>query len=238
MSEEQTNNLPAVAPATSLQGDAAAEKQVIDSWAGVPGSAYYKGIAPTAERSGMSADLVQEHHRALIRGELAGASGPVGVGWEVDRDHPLDASGYVISGAPGAGTMTSYQRQLVDAFMPFAFQGGLGQKKFAEAVGYVLTEAHVSVQGFTDYARARGWSDGHIKACLDFDKALSDFAAANGAGAPKPAAAAAAPAPKVPAAERRAQIEALMYTAGGKPNPNYFGNEALQAEYRELCRPR
>ena len=162
MSEEQTNNLPAVpvTPATSLQGDALAEKQVIDGWAGVQGSPYYKGIAPTPERAGMSADLVQEHHRALIRGELAGASGPVGVPWEVDRDHPLDASRYVIAGAPGAGTMTSYQRSLADAFMPFAYAGGIGQTKFSEALGYVLTSTHVSVQGFTDFARARGWSDG------------------------------------------------------------------------------
>jgi hypothetical protein len=199
-------------------------------WTGIPGK--------------MSPDLVQTHYRNLIRGEQHGANGPVGPAYEIDPDHPMHEGGYDISAAPGARSMTAASRELVDLFLPVAFKAGLGQRKVAEAIGFVLTaavDADVgrSRQQFTDFARGRGWSEKAIEVCLSFDAAIGRALAETGALPHRVAAASPPPVPtKITAAKRRAEIEALMFAANGKPNPAYWSNDALQSEYRELVRPR
>lgn len=242
MSDELANNLPATIEAppspspSSLQGDAAASKGVIEKWIGVSDSPYYRGIPGE-----MSAELVQWHYRNLLRGELLGVSGAVGPAHEIDVDHPMHDGLYDISAAPGSRSMTAFQREVADLFLPIAWKAGLGQRKVADAIGYVLTtvgepDVERARDRFRGFARERGWSEQAIKVCLDFDAAVARGVAETRA-LPRPAAAAAAAPARSDAATRRAEIEQLMYV-GGKPNPVYWSNEALQSEYRELVRPR
>lgn len=215
---------PASAPAPStLTGDAATARQAIDAWRGVPGSPFYTGID-----GGMSADAIQQLDRDLIRGELAGASGAVGLDAGPDRDLPLHEGGYDVSGAANARSMTGDDRTLTDSFMPWAFAGGLGQQRFQQAVGWVLSGAAETLEDFRQLAHAAGWSARQIKVCTDF------HAAANGA-APRDIGGRFTPAPAAakPNAARKAEIESEMYLQDGRPGP-YWANAAMQHEYRQL----
>jgi hypothetical protein len=219
---------PSLVP-SSLSPDAAAAKSGIENWMGDRSSPYYVG---TGE---LSADSVQAHYRDLVRGELAGAADAVGVGHEPDLDMPLHVGAYDIAAAPGARSMDAAGRALVDQFLPVAFAAHLGQRKVAQAIGFVLTYAdppQQAVRTFTDFAHGLGWSQQAIDVCLKFYNSLI---AGRGA-APAPARDvggrfAGAPSPSM-IAERKAEIEGLMYI-DGMPNPSYFGGP-LEVEYRKL----
>lgn len=217
---------PSLVP-SSLSADAATAKSGIETWMGDRSSPYYQG---TGE---LSADSVQAHYRDLVRGELAGASDAVGLPHSPDLDLPLHEGAYDISAAPGARSMDAEDRAVVDRFLPVAFAAHLGQRKVAEAIGFVLTYADApqdAVRKFTDFAHARGWSQQAIDVCLKFYKSLIT---GTGAAPARDAVGrfAERPAPST-IAQRKAEIEALMYV-DGMPSRSYFGGP-LEVEYRKL----
>jgi hypothetical protein len=222
---------PSVAPqpasaSTSLSADAATAKAGLEAMIGDRSSAYYTGA------EGLPAETFQNYYRDLIRGELAGAADAVEIPYEPDMDVPLHVGGYDIVSMPGAGALTAQGRDLIDRFLPMAFEAGLGQRKAADAIGYVLTRTDGTPDDFRNFAHARGWSNEAIGVALKFYNSLT-----SGKGAPAaPArndAGRFAPAPTRSAiAERKAEIEQLMFIEG-KPNPNYFSGP-LSAEYAKL----
>jgi hypothetical protein len=156
---------PAV-PSTSLSNDAAGEKAQIESWMaeGLSGP-YYRGT------DSHSAQAIQSRYQDLIRGELAGADNGVGPEGGPDLDLPLHASGYDLSCARGFIT-TGEQRDLADSFAKAAYEGGLGQKKFAEALQWSADPA-ITPQKFAQLARSASWSDAAIGAVLQWHAAES-----------------------------------------------------------------
>ncbi len=221
---------PSLAPSpasasTSLSADAATAKAGLEAMIGDRSSAYYVGA------DGMSAETFQQYYQDLIRGELAGAADAVEVAFAPDYDQPLHVGAYDIASMPGAGAMNAQSRDLVDRFLPVAFEAGLGQAKVALAVGYVLT-ANGTPEEFAQIAHGKGWSQQAIDVCLKFYSSLISGKAAPAAPA-RSDAGRFAPAPTRSAiADRKAEIEGLMWIEG-KPNPNYYGGP-LEAEYREL----
>jgi hypothetical protein len=220
---------PSLAPSpasasTSLSADAATAKAGLEAMIGDRSSAYYTGA------DGVSAEGFQQHYQDLIRGELAGATDAVGVAFAPDYDQPLHVGAYDIASMPGAGALNAQGRDLIDRFLPVAFEAGLGQAKVALAVGYVLT-GQGTPEEFTQIAHGKGWSPQAIGVCLKFYNSLI-----SGKGASAPArndAGRFAPAPTRSAiAQRKAEIEALMYV-DGMPSRSYFSGP-LQAEYRKL----
>jgi hypothetical protein len=216
------------APATSLQGDAAAARTQIDAWRADRGSPYYRG------GDGFSAAWIQQHDRDLTRGELAGAAGAIGPDFEADRDMPLHVGAYDIASAPGAHSMQAEDRAWVDAFLPIAFAGGLGNRKTKEAIGWCLTVPNLTVEMFRDLAAASGWSDGHIATCVDWYKSLAAQASgrtSDGRFASKPAAPTFSD--RAARAARIAELEASMYDERGQPNPLYWSGGGAE-ELRRL----
>jgi hypothetical protein len=170
----------------------------------------------------------QQALQDLIRGEQAGANGPIGPAFQVDLDLPVHAAGYDISAAPCARSIGAEDRTIIDEFAPIAFAGGLGQRKFAEAIGYALTSLNPSRNDFEQFAIARGWSDQHIATAFGFyDRKTSGRLPAPVVAAP------AAVAPNKSREDRKREIESMMYIRG-QANPAYFSDPKIQAEYRDL----
>jgi hypothetical protein len=215
-------SLPVV-PASSLQGDAAAAKAVIEGWIGDPQSPYWRGT------ENLSPASVRTTYRDLLRGELQGAPGMVGPAHEVDIDLPLSVAHYDFSQASGAASMSGADRSIIDSFLPVAFAAGLGQQKVQQAIGWSLAIPGLTADRFKDLAITAGWSRRAIETCLAWYRGE---AARRGGTAGRPAAPSAAQRSAI--ASRKAEIEAQMWI-GGKPNPAYFGGP-LQAEYAELLR--
>jgi hypothetical protein len=215
-------SLPAV-PASSLQGDAAASKAVIEGWIGDPQSPYWRGS------EGASAASVRSTYRDLIRGELQGAAGPIGPANEIDVDVPMSIAQYDFSQASGAASMSGEDRSIIDSFLPVAFAAGLGQLKVRQAIGWSLAIPGLTADRFRDLALTAGWNDRAIETCLSWyrSEAARRGNIARGGAAP-------APAQRSAIAARKAEIEAQMWI-GGKPNPAYFGGP-LQEEYAALLR--
>jgi hypothetical protein len=161
-------SLPAVstpaAPSSTLQGDAAGAKALIEGWmAQGPTSPYYRGLGE-GEWSG---DRIQAHYRDLLRAEEAGSAEALGPpAQNVDADLPLSAEHYNIAGADGARSMDAEDRDIVDAFLPVAFAAGLGQRKVVQAIGWALTIPGITVEQFKALAIAADWSDAAIATCL------------------------------------------------------------------------
>jgi hypothetical protein len=149
-------------PASSLQGDAASSKAMIEGWmAQGPSSPYWRGTAD------LSAERIQEHYRSLLRGELSGSASEIGpVRHGPDLDHPLSAEHYNIAAADGARSMSAADRDVIDTFLPVAFKSGLGQRKVVQAIGWCLSVPGLTAHQFEDLAIAAGWDDGAIEVCL------------------------------------------------------------------------
>jgi hypothetical protein len=211
-----------VAPASSLQGDAAASKAVIEGWIGDPQSPYWRGS------DGASAASIRSTYQDLLRGELQGAAGPVGPADEVDVDLPMSVAQYDFSQASGAASMSGADRSIIDGFLPVAFAAGLGQLKVKQAIGWSLAIPGLTAERFKDLALTAGWGDRAIATCLSWYR--SEAARRGSSGGP----AAPAAAVRSAIAARKAEIEAQMWI-GGKPNPAYFGGP-LQQEYAALLR--
>ncbi|HXO70409.1 MAG TPA: hypothetical protein VN838_15710 [Bradyrhizobium sp.] len=211
------------APASSLTGDAASARALIQGWIGDRESPYWKGNAE------MSADAVQIHYRDLLRGEQSGSTTAVGPVHAVDLDLPVSVKQYDLAEAHGSASMTALDREIVDRFLPVAFAAGLGQRKVSQAVGWCLTIQGITVRQFEDLAAAAGWSDKAISTCLDWYR-LEKARLARGMSLPP-----AADAPgRAALVARKAEIEGLMYV-DGKPNPAYFRGP-LSAEYGDILR--
>lgn len=146
--------------ASSLQGSAAADKALIETWVGNPTSPYWRGA------DGWSSGRIQAHYQDLLRGELQGGAGVVGPPHQVDADLPMSAEGYNIAGADGARSMSGEDRDIVDSFLPAAFSAGLGQRKVTQAVGWALTIPGITVAQFEGLAIAAGWSDRAMAVCI------------------------------------------------------------------------
>jgi hypothetical protein len=214
-------SLPVV-PASSLQGNAAASKAVIEGWIGDPQSPYNRDGETT------SAAMVRSTYRDLLRGELQGAAGPIGPPSESDIDVPMSLAHYDFSQAPGSASMSAADRSIIDSFLPIAFAGGLGQQKVLQAIGWSLTIPGLTPDRFRALALNAGWHDRAIETCVSWYRAEAARRGPTG----KPAMAPASRLPEI--ARRKAEIEAQMYI-GGKPNPAYFAGP-LQAEYAALLR--
>jgi hypothetical protein len=223
-----TDPAPA-APSTSLSPELAAAKSSIEAGIGNPDSPYWKDSADGTT----TARGVQARYADIIRAELAGGADYVGPSAGIDFDLPISAAHYDISSAPGARSMTSEDRAIVDKFMPAAHAAGLGQRKFAECVGWCLTHSgpitEELAQAFVRFAVERGYSDQAIEFCLDFAGRLEDgdvtAAAPRGPGGEFVG--------KAAVADERAEIEKIM----GDPGSEYWrGPKAatMQARYREL----
>lgn len=149
--------------ATTLHGDAAEAKQLIEGWIGNPASPYWRGDGE------VSAEFVQATYRDLLRGEQQGAAGAVSPAHDADLDHPRSVGEYNIAGAAGAGLMTAADREVVDAFVSqVAHPNGFGQVKTQKAIGWVLTGAATTVEQFRSLAIAAGWSNHAIDACVSW----------------------------------------------------------------------
>jgi hypothetical protein len=205
---------------TSLSASAAGDKSLIESWIGVANSPYYRG---TEDQAGTHrpAAWVQQRYQDLIRAEQRGAKEAIGPDFGPDYDMPAHVGGYDISRAPGANAMGAADRALVDSFLDDAFDGGIGQAKAAQAIGWALGVPDLTETKFRDLAIAAGWSDEQIAVCLRWHASV---AAASGRSHHGLA--------RSDIAARKAEIEGLMYI-DGMPNPAYFGGP-LESEYRAL----
>lgn len=154
-----SENVPALsnAPATSLSPEAAQRLAHLPPAYvnGRQNPAYWKTNAFQA-------------HQDLLRGQLVGARAEVGPPHEVDRDTPLHVGGYDFSQAAGAASMTAADRDVIDRFLPVAFEGGLGQAKVFEAISWALTTVNPRPEAFYRRAHASGWSDRAIDICLNW----------------------------------------------------------------------
>lgn len=219
-----TSNAPPPAT-TSLSADAATAKAGLEAMIGDRSSAYYTGA------DGMPAESFQQYYQDLIRGELAGATDAVEVAFEPDYDLPLHVAGYDLVSMPGGNSLNAQSRELIDRFLPVALEAGLGQAKVVMAVGYVLT-ANGTPEEFTQIAHGKGWSPVAIGVCLKFYNSLISGKGGTAVPAREPGGRFVAPPTRSAIADRKAEIEGLMYI-DGKPNPAYFGGP-LESEYRNL----
>jgi len=215
---------PAPVP-TSLSADAAQAKAGLEALMGDRESAYWRGSeeAPASSFQAFYADLV--------RGELQGATDAVGVPHGPDADLPLHVGGYDIASIPGAGALDARGRDLIDLFLPAALERGLGQRKVAAAIGYILNGGG-TIADFDAIAHGAGWSQKAIDFCVEFYRQACEPGgikiemrddAGRFTGAPT----------RSEIAARKAEIESQMYLDGGLPNPAYFSGP-LGLEYRTL----
>jgi len=218
VADDSTAAVPAPAP-SSLSPDAQETKAQIEGWIGDRSSPYYNGNGE------LTADNIQNHYRDLVRGELHGQAEAMEEPHAPDLDLPLHAGAYDIASIPGAATIGALERGIIDNFLPVAFANGLGQRKAADAIGFVLSGGGTPEQ-FKFFAHGRGFSERAIDAVLSW---YSKFT--NGAAAPHSERTPALQASD-PSARMRA-IEAEMFFGNGIPGP-YWNNPAMQAEYRAL----
>jgi hypothetical protein len=209
-------NSNAAAPGTSLAPVWQTEKTNLESMMGDRSSPYWVGDA-----NGTSAGQFQSRYRDLLRAEQLGQDAPVGPGFEVDRDMPMHVGAYDIASIPGANHMDAADRAMLDSFLPYAYDGGLGQEKVKFAAGLALTDPDLSEGKFRLLAEGAGWSDAHIAVCIQWYR---DACAARDRphhGVSREA-----------IAQRKAEIESLMWI-DGQPNPAYYSGP-LESEYRAL----
>jgi hypothetical protein len=206
-----------------LSPEAAGAKALIEQHIPNPESAYWKGD--------LAAEL-QTEYRDIVRAEIEGYADKVGPEHGVDVDLPISAAHYNLAAVPGAHLVRAEDRAIIDAFAPAAHTFGLGQRKFAEAVGFAMTAdtsrgAEALVADWHTFAMARGWSDEQIAFALQW---AADFDERG--GAPPAPAKAAATTSKTAEAERD-EIEQLI----GNPGSEYWRGpraEKMQQRYREL----
>jgi hypothetical protein len=202
------------APSTSLQGDALVARQSVDSLRGTP--AYWGDPA------------IQALDRALIRGEQAGSDTAIDVHSRIDGDAVPTPSAYDLSRAAGSRSMNAEQRDLADSFAGWGHQVGLGQRAFADAVGWYLTGVLKSFEDFEILAYGRNWTTEQIAMARNWWAAATGEQARDAGGrfsAARPAATA--------APGRKAEIEATMYGANGQPG-DYWTRPALREEYQRI----
>jgi hypothetical protein len=117
----------------------------------------------------MSALEIQKHYADLIRGELAGAAGPLDPTDSLDRDVPANVNGYDLTALP---IYSAVDRDIVDSFLTAALAAQLGRERVREAIRWAMTQSAAPTEAaFRRWAWARGWSDKKIKPCVAWFKA-------------------------------------------------------------------
>jgi hypothetical protein len=154
------------APSTSLSADAHAAKTQIEAWmAEGPNGTYWKG------NEHHSAAFIRETYAGLIRGEQQGARDAVGPAFEPDRDMPLSIRHYDFQDV--GRSFQAEDRDILDQFLPHAFEGGLGQEKVRQAISWTMSVPGLTPDAFRKLAIGAGWSNQHIETCLKFHNQMT-----------------------------------------------------------------
>jgi hypothetical protein len=165
----------------------------------------------------------------LIRGRAEGLDYAVGPEGQAQSPVPAHRSGYQLE---GLAIYDGETRDIVDSFLARVHPSGIwGQAETKDALRWALTTDDLTPKACRDWAIARGLSDAHIASALPWIEKAGGRALAAPARRTAPPVPAATPDYK---AQRRAEIQAVMYDANGKQSALYWKNEALQAEYRSL----
>jgi hypothetical protein len=119
----------------------------------------------------MSAAAIQQHCWDLLRGELAGDTGPRGPEAKPDNDLPLEVSKYSLDGIP---IYSAEDHDLVNTFLPQAFAAGIGQQRLHDVLLWGFNEVGPTPEKFTRWALPRGWSDKQIAGCITWFRAEAE----------------------------------------------------------------
>ena len=126
----------------------------IDSMRADPGSAYYQGGV------GISAGEIQSLDRDLIRGQLAGADGPIEAAFEPDLDTPHHVTAYRVSN----NVTDASTRAVVDYFQSAFIEAGVGDQKQFEFQQWWLGTPDATVERAEQFLLSRGWHSRQIAA--------------------------------------------------------------------------